>query len=95
MPLVNCPDCGHAVSEIAPACPSCGRPLLATNPPKKKSRFLAATLNVLGLTSIILGIFLWLPAGAFVGASMLLGGLVLRATGEILDRVSKVEGGLR
>ena len=26
MPLLSCPDCGHRVSDLAPACPSCGRP---------------------------------------------------------------------
>jgi len=25
--LVPCPDCGHAVSKLAEACPSCARPL--------------------------------------------------------------------
>jgi len=27
MPLVTCPDCGKQVSDQAPACPHCGRPL--------------------------------------------------------------------
>jgi hypothetical protein len=27
MPLVNCPDCGHANSTKARACPGCGRPI--------------------------------------------------------------------
>jgi uncharacterized membrane protein YdbT with pleckstrin-like domain len=26
MPVINCPDCGHEVSTLAPACPHCGRP---------------------------------------------------------------------
>jgi hypothetical protein len=26
MALLNCPDCGNAVSDQAPACPKCGRP---------------------------------------------------------------------
>ncbi|MBU4557008.1 MAG: DUF4190 domain-containing protein [Actinobacteria bacterium] len=29
MGLVTCPDCGNAVSEIAVACPQCGRPALS------------------------------------------------------------------
>lgn len=94
MPLITCPDCSKEVSDLAPACPSCGRPMQDPPKPKKKNRALAATLNVLGLTGIILGVLTWLPAGPAVGASLLVGGLVLRATGEMLDRVSKVEGGL-
>jgi hypothetical protein len=29
MGLLNCPDCGNAVSDQAPACPKCGRPRVA------------------------------------------------------------------
>src|SRR5690606_24154509 len=27
MPIVNCPECGHDVSDSAVACPNCGKPL--------------------------------------------------------------------
>jgi hypothetical protein len=27
MALINCPDCNTAVSDSAPACPNCGRPI--------------------------------------------------------------------
>jgi hypothetical protein len=27
MPIVNCPECGHDVSDAAVACPNCGKPL--------------------------------------------------------------------
>jgi len=27
MALVNCPDCSTSVSDMAPACPKCGRPI--------------------------------------------------------------------
>lgn len=27
MALINCPDCGHKVSDSATACPSCARPM--------------------------------------------------------------------
>lgn len=30
MPLVTCPDCEKQVSDAAPACPHCGRPMRAT-----------------------------------------------------------------
>lgn len=27
MPLINCPDCGREISDQAPACVQCGRPM--------------------------------------------------------------------
>jgi hypothetical protein len=30
--LVSCPDCGHLVSQLAEACPSCARPLRKPGP---------------------------------------------------------------
>ncbi len=27
MPLITCPDCSSQVSDAAPACPKCGRPI--------------------------------------------------------------------
>jgi hypothetical protein len=32
MSLINCPECGHEVSNEAVACPNCGRPLAAPTP---------------------------------------------------------------
>lgn len=29
MPLITCPDCSSQVSDAAPACPKCGRPIAA------------------------------------------------------------------
>ncbi len=44
MALVKCPDCGGKVSDQAPACPHCGRPMKATTPAR------AASPNRQGLT---------------------------------------------
>ena len=30
--LVPCPDCGHLLSRLAPACPSCARPVRPAAP---------------------------------------------------------------
>lgn len=32
MPLIECPDCGKQISDAAPACPSCGRPMVTDRP---------------------------------------------------------------
>ncbi len=31
MALINCPDCGREVSDLASACPGCARPLQAAS----------------------------------------------------------------
>lgn len=44
MPLVTCPDCNAEISDAAPSCPKCGRPMSkeqlqqSVPPPKKKGR---------------------------------------------------------
>ena len=43
MPLVTCPDCSASVSDAAPACPKCGRPLAGGAPPKGLSASLLRT----------------------------------------------------
>jgi hypothetical protein len=39
MPLIQCPDCGNKISDLAPACLHCGRPNAAggSNPPKPRA----------------------------------------------------------
>jgi DNA-directed RNA polymerase subunit RPC12/RpoP len=33
MALVSCPDCGNKLSDLAPACLTCGRPMAVSPPP--------------------------------------------------------------
>lgn len=49
MTLITCPDCGHSVSDRAPVCVQCGRPLGAvpstpTHPPQAASAAMVAAL---------------------------------------------------
>ena len=52
MALVKCPDCGREVSDQAPSCPNCGRPMAARRapppPPAKKSSSWPAGCLILG-----------------------------------------------
>ena len=43
MALVKCPDCGKDVSDIAPSCPGCGRPMGATDSPAAQKTGSAGT----------------------------------------------------
>jgi hypothetical protein len=64
--LVPCPDCGHQVSRLAEACPSCARPLRKAAP--REGLFLR-TLNQLLSASIWLLLLLFLVpiAAALLG----------------------------
>lgn len=46
MALITCPDCGKQVSDMAPACPNCGRPL-KTPQQDRKVRIALPNTNVL------------------------------------------------
>jgi predicted amidophosphoribosyltransferase len=64
--LVPCPDCGHQVSRLAEACPSCARPL--RKPAPREGLFLR-TMNQLLSASIwvLLLLFLVPIAAALLG----------------------------
>lgn len=54
MALVKCPDCNHDVSNIAPTCPSCGRPMAttvieATSKPLKSQAAGGCLMAIIGL----------------------------------------------
>jgi hypothetical protein len=59
MALIECPDCHGQVSDLAPACPHCGRPLAPTpaTPPRTSSR----PGRVARLGCLALVVFLALP----------------------------------
>ena len=67
MPLVSCPDCALTVSDQAPACPRCGRPLAsfaAIAPPRGPAAGAAApskqvlvAVNLVSTAVIVLGVF--------------------------------------
>lgn len=56
MALVNCPDCNHQMSDKAPACPSCGRPMNATVIEATSKRFKGE--QVAGCLMFIFGLFI-------------------------------------
>jgi len=64
--LVPCPDCGHLLSHLAEACPSCARPL--RKPVPREGLFLR-TLNQLLSASlwVLLLLFLVPVAAALLG----------------------------
>ena len=52
--LVPCPDCGHLLSRLAQACPSCARPL--RTPPHREGLFLR-TMNQVVAAAVLVPLF--------------------------------------
>ena len=64
MALINCPECGHQVSDKAPTCPSCGVEIAGkiTSQPippvkKKKKKYWILLLVSFLIAAAICGVF--------------------------------------
>lgn len=87
MPLITCPDCQREISDSAPACPGCGRPMaltaserLVNTPYVRRSRF-----SFLALVRRLLVVLL-IIAGIWYAMTMWAADRSLKATGEKLGR---------
>lgn len=70
MALIKCPDCGKDVSDAAPSCANCGRPIATQQPPKgaaSKKKNSPLALGCLVVLLIFLG--LWVISAIFTGGS--------------------------
>jgi len=54
MGLQKCPDCGNQVSDQAPACPTCGRPIVATKAQTGTGSRLLGCLGLVALGSLLM-----------------------------------------
>lgn len=74
MPLITCPDCSKEISDLAPACPNCGRPAIppavAVDREKQKKREAAKRYNLISWLLFGLAI-LSLIAGAYEFAALI------------------------
>jgi uncharacterized paraquat-inducible protein A len=86
MAPTQCKECGHEISDAAPACPRCGAPAAATRRPTGRSK----TAKLVGL--LLAGLGAALTIGAIqsgqrptAGALMLLAGFVAFIVGRTRD----------
>jgi hypothetical protein len=74
MPLITCPDCAKEISDLAPACPNCGRPAIppqvAADRQKQKKREEANRYNLISWLLFALAV-LALLGGAWRFAALI------------------------
>jgi hypothetical protein len=89
MPLITCPDCQTQVSDAAPACPKCGRPMAdADAAPSKAYGFL-----IFGVVLIVLGGGAYYVGDTMVGSfSLCMGGVLMIIAGIVMAIVGLVTG---
>ncbi len=56
MALITCPDCTHQVSDVAPACPRCGRPVAPLQVEQTGKRYKG--MMAFGFIGCVLGLLL-------------------------------------
>lgn len=66
MALIKCPDCGKEISDKAPVCPNCGRPIAPTG----IYTFLSQRwVKIIGITILIILAYIGLRImGGIIGA---------------------------
>jgi len=71
MALIRCPDCGCAVSDLAPFCKDCGRPIASGGSPSMQGR---SSGNNKGLLVIAIIVTVVVSLVGFAAAILLSGG---------------------
>ncbi len=60
MPLVECPDCNNLVSDLAAACPKCGRPMGSKPAPAAAKRLSTGSWIGCVLLIILTLVLVWM-----------------------------------
>lgn len=97
MALIQCPDCSAQISDVAAACPHCGRPaaISKTTPETRAAearRRSAWALTILGYVLVALGFIIFIGMAAEEpegGSGMTLAGILL-AVGLVLAIVGRI-----
>ena len=80
MALIKCPDCEKEVSDAAPYCPNCGRPIAAIPAPVPsvqrtvvETKRKGGAFEAVGFILIVIGIGGCIVGGGWGGAFMFIG----------------------
>ena len=85
MALIKCPDCGKEVSDVAPACPNCGRPIAQQQNKRsfRKTQTIQMTAKrfkvakLVGLFLLLLGFFVYSNILPEIGCALLIIGCLI------------------
>ena len=83
MALVKCSDCGRDVSNNAPNCPHCGRPMAAFSRKAVQTRRKGGKYEGVGFLLILVGIGACFASGV-LGGVLILAGFVLFLIGRFM-----------
>jgi uncharacterized membrane protein YvbJ len=83
MALTTCPDCKKQVSDKAPNCPNCGRPLTSFSSGAFQTRRKGGKYEGVGFLLILAGIFTCF-ASAWFGAALIVIGFVVFMVGRFM-----------
>lgn len=97
MPLITCPDCQQSVSDQAPSCPKCGRPMQARVAEVKELK--TDPGQGLGVGTIALGVGCGIILAPFLFAGLTCGGCAMLAgigsLGSVVERMGESVGNWR
>lgn len=100
MALITCPDCQKQISDLAPACPNCGRPIAETNSQSasqkikvdksggafcKALQLLGAIMLCFGVVSCIYGGYDPMHKASLTPIIMILGGFFTFVVGRFFE----------
>ena len=83
MPLISCPDCGRQVSDSAPNCPQCGKPMAMFSGKTVETTRKGGVYEGVGFLLIVGGIFACFASGA-VGSVLILVGFIVFLVGRFM-----------
>lgn len=68
MALTTCGDCKAEISDAAPACPKCGRPMATATAATKAGKGGTSFPTALGIGMLGVGVYLFFTGNAIIGA---------------------------
>lgn len=83
MALITCPDCKKEVSDKAPNCPGCGRPMSSFSSKSVQTKRKGGKYEAIGFLLIVSGMIMCFIAGT-LGALLIICGFIIFLCGRFM-----------